>query len=174
LILYLCGIVITFRSFSTSPNSLIEVPRLSPILGCEYLALYQSGAGRTPQETDIPGSYQEVLLFIIVYFCHLHFKCYPGSPLHTPPAQLPNLPTLTSWPWNSPVLGHIIFARPRDSPPNDGQLGHLLLHLQLETRALGVLVSSYCCSCYRVAEPFNSLDTFSRSSIGGRCVPSNR
>jgi hypothetical protein len=32
------------------------------------------------------------------------------------------------------------------SLPSDGQLGHLLLHRQLETGALGVLVSSYCCS----------------------------
>jgi hypothetical protein len=53
------------------------------------------------------------------------------------------------------------------SLPNDGPLGHLLLHMQLETRALGVLVSSYCCSTYRVADPFSSLGTFSSSSIGG-------
>jgi hypothetical protein len=26
--------------------------------------------------------------------------------------------------------------------------------MQLETRAVGVLVSSYCCSTYRVADPF--------------------
>jgi hypothetical protein len=48
-----------------------------------------------------------------------------------------------------------------------GQLGHLLLHMQLETQALGVLVSSYCCSTYRVADLFSSLGTFSSSSIGG-------
>jgi hypothetical protein len=39
--------------------------------------------------------------------------------------------------------------------------------MQLETRAPEVLVSSYCCSSYRVADPFNSLGTFSSSSIGG-------
>ena len=39
--------------------------------------------------------------------------------------------------------------------------------MQLETQALGVLVSSYCCSTYRVADPFSSLGTFSSSSIGG-------
>jgi hypothetical protein len=39
--------------------------------------------------------------------------------------------------------------------------------MQLETRALGVLISSYCCSTYRVADPFSSLDTFSSFSIGG-------
>jgi hypothetical protein len=39
--------------------------------------------------------------------------------------------------------------------------------MQLETRALGILVSSYCCSTYRVANYFSSLGTFSSSSIGG-------
>jgi hypothetical protein len=61
----------------------------------------------------------------------------------------------------------MIFARPRASPTNDGRLGHLLLHMKLETQALVVLVSSYCCSSYRVADTFSSLGTFSSSSIGG-------
>ena len=39
--------------------------------------------------------------------------------------------------------------------------------MQLETQSLGVLVSSYCCSTYRVADPFSSLGTFSSFSIGG-------
>ena len=43
----------------------------------------------------------------------------------------------------------------------------LLLHKQLETRAQGLLVSSYCCSSYKVADPFSSFGTFSSSSIGG-------
>jgi hypothetical protein len=38
--------------------------------------------------------------------------------------------------------------------------------MQLEIRALGVLASSYCCSTYRVADPFSFLGTFSSSSIG--------
>jgi hypothetical protein len=49
----------------------------------------------------------------IRYFCHLHFKCYPEIPLYPPPALLPYLPTPTSWPLCSPVLGHIKFARLR-------------------------------------------------------------
>jgi hypothetical protein len=103
----------------------------------------------------------------IKYFLHLHVKCYPQSPLYPPSALLPNPPTPASWPWHSSVLGHMIFARPRASPPNDVRLGHPLLHMQLETRALGVLVSSYCCFSYRVADPFSSLVTFSSSYIGG-------
>jgi hypothetical protein len=39
--------------------------------------------------------------------------------------------------------------------------------MQLETRALGVLISSYCCSTYRVANPFSSLYAFSSFSTGG-------
>ena len=39
--------------------------------------------------------------------------------------------------------------------------------MQLETRAPGVLVSSYCCSTYRIVDPFSSLGSFSSSSIGG-------
>jgi hypothetical protein len=38
--------------------------------------------------------------------------------------------------------------------------------MQPETRALGVLVSSYCGSTYRVADPFSSLGAFSSSFIG--------
>ena len=90
----------------------------------------------------------------------------PVIPLYTSTTLLPNLSTPTSWPWHSSVLGHIIFTRPRASPPIEGRLGHPLLHMQLETRALGVLVSS-CCSSYRVADPFSSLGAFSSSFIGG-------
>jgi hypothetical protein len=93
------------------------------------------------------------LKFFIRYFLYIHFKCYPRSSLYPPPALLPNPLTPASWPWLSPILRHIKFVRPRASLPNDGWLGHLLLHMQLETRALGVLVSSYCCSTYRVADP---------------------
>jgi hypothetical protein len=60
-----------------------------------------------------------------------------GAELTTEKLLLPNLLTPTSWLWHSPVLGHIIFAGPRASPPIDGQLGHPLLHMQLETQALG-------------------------------------
>jgi hypothetical protein len=82
--------------------------------------------------------------FFIRYFLHLHFKCYPESPLYPPLALLPNPPTPTFWPRHSPVLGHMIFARPRACPPIDGHLGHPLLHMQLETQFWMVLASSYC------------------------------
>ena len=59
--------------------------------------------------------YYRVLFFqsLIRYFLHLYFKCYPESPLYTTPSLLPYLATPSSWPWHTPVLGHIKFARPR-------------------------------------------------------------
>jgi hypothetical protein len=69
----------------------------------------------------------------IRYFLHLHFKCYPQRHLYTPPTLLPNPPTPASCAWHSPLLGHIIFAIPRDSSTIDGQLGHPLLHMQIDT-----------------------------------------
>jgi hypothetical protein len=96
-------------------------------------------------------------------------------PYSIPLSCSPTHPLLLPSPWYSPVLGHIIFARPRASPPIDHQPGHPLLHMQVETQALcvcacvcrGVLVSSYCYSSCRVADPFGSLGTFSSSFIGG-------
>ena len=98
--------------------------------------------------------------FFIRYFLHLHFKCYPQNPLYPPPALLPKPPTPVSWPWHSPVLGHMIFTRTRASLPNDGQLDHPLLHMQLETQLWGVLVSSYYCSSYRAATTLQLLGYF--------------
>jgi hypothetical protein len=63
----------------------------------------------------------------------------------------------------------MILARSRVSPIDD-QLGYPLLHMQLKTQfwwGRGVLVSSYCCFSYRVADPFSSLGIFSRSFFGG-------
>jgi hypothetical protein len=106
-------------------------------------------------------------LFFIGYFLYIHFKCYPKSSLYPPLTLLPYPHTTTSGPWNSPVLGHISLQYQEDSLLSDGRLGHLLLHMQLEIGALGVLASSYCCSTYRVADPFSSLGAFSSFSIGG-------
>ena len=39
--------------------------------------------------------------------------------------------------------------------------------MQVETRAQGLLLSPYCCSSYRVIDPFSSLGPFSSSSILG-------
>ena len=76
-------------------------------------------------------------LFFIRYFLHLHTKCYLQSPLYPTPSLFPNLPTPASWPCHSPVLGHMIFTRPRASPDIDCRLGHPLLYMQLETQFWG-------------------------------------
>jgi hypothetical protein len=84
---------------------------------------------------------------------------------------LPHPPTSTSWPWCSPVLRQIKFARPMGlsfhrwpiRPSSD-------TYAARDTSSGGVLGSSYCCSTYRVADPFSSLVTFSSSSIGGPVI----
>jgi hypothetical protein len=58
------------------------------------------------------------------------------SPLKTPiPSSVSlftNPLTLASWLWHYLILGHRNFTGPRASPPIDDQLGHPLLHMQLE------------------------------------------
>jgi hypothetical protein len=119
------------------------------------------------------GNYSFILFYWIFSSFTLHMvapflvsspKVSYNLPCPAPQTTAPNF-----WPWNSPVLGQIIFTKPKASPPIDSQhsLVYSILHIQLETRALGVLISTYCCSSYRVAEPISSLGTFSSSYIGG-------
>jgi hypothetical protein len=54
-----------------------------------------------------------LLLLLLLYILYIHLKCYPENCLYTPPALFPYPPTPISWPWRSPVLGHIKFAIPR-------------------------------------------------------------
>jgi hypothetical protein len=65
-----------------------------------------------------------------------------------------------------PCIGAYDLCKTKGFPPIDDQVGHPLIHMQLETRALGLLISSYCCASYRVADPFSSLGTFSSSFTG--------
>jgi hypothetical protein len=91
------------------------------------------------------------------------------SPIPSCPLPYPLTPT--SWPWHSPVLRYIKFARPRGlsfhwwptRPSSD-------LYAATDMSSRGVLISSYCCSTYRIADPFSSLGTFSSSSIGGPVI----
>jgi hypothetical protein len=79
----------------------------------------------------------KILYFILIrYFLHLHFQCYPKStPYPSPLISYP--PTPTSWHWHSPVLRHIKFSRPMVHFIYDGPISHLLMHMQIETRAPG-------------------------------------
>jgi hypothetical protein len=87
---------------------------------------------RTLSETELSFFFFLTLFFFIRYFPRLHFQCYPKGPPYPPP-PIPYPPTPPFWPWRFPVLGHIKFA----SPCSDGRLGHLLIHMQLKTRAPG-------------------------------------
>ena len=107
--------------------------------------------------------------YFIRYFLQLHFKCYPKSLLYPPPNLFPYPLTPNSWPWHSPVLGHIKLLDQGAFLPNDGQLGHLLLHMQLKTRALGLLVSLYCYSTYSVADSFSSWVLSVAPPLGALC-----
>jgi hypothetical protein len=75
--------------------------------------------------------------YFIRYFLHLHFKCYPKSPLYS---LSPCSPTY-SFPLLGPGIhldrGILSLLDQGASPPNDGRLGHLLLQMQLETWAPG-------------------------------------
>jgi hypothetical protein len=74
-------------------------------------------------------------------------KCYPKSPLYTPHTQLPNPPTKRFLALAFPYTGESYnLHRTKGFSFQWWRLGHLLLHMQLETRALGALVSSYRCS----------------------------
>jgi hypothetical protein len=88
------------------------------------------------------------------------------SPIPSPPIPYP--PTPPFWTWRSPVLGHIKFACSMGLSFQWWPTRPSFDTYAARVKSSGVLVSSYCCSTYRVADPFSSLDTFSSSSIGGR------
>jgi hypothetical protein len=88
------------------------------------------------------------------------------SPIPYPQPWSPTHPFPPAWPWHSPVLEHIKFARPRGLSSQWWPTRPSSATYAARDTALGVLVSSYCCSTYRVADPFSYLGTFSSSSIG--------
>ena len=88
------------------------------------------------------------------------------SPIPIP--AIPYPPTPPFWPWRSPVLGHIKFACAMRLSFQWWPTRPSFDTYAARVKSSGVLVSSYCCSTYRVAVPFSSLGNFSSSSIGGR------
>jgi hypothetical protein len=108
-----------------------------------------------------------------IYFFYIS-NAIPKVP-HTFPHPLPHPPTPTSWPWHSPVLRHIKFALPMGLsfhlwPTRQSSDSYAARDRSSWGRGRGVLVSSYCCSTYRIADHFSYLGTFSSSSIGGPVI----
>jgi hypothetical protein len=75
--------------------------------------------------------------FFIRYFLFYISYVIPSPGFH-PKALYPLSPLLTnphtpiSWFWHSPSLWHRAFTGASGSPPIDEQLGHTLVHMQLE------------------------------------------
>jgi hypothetical protein len=106
------------------------------------------------------------LFFLIRYFSHLHFQCYPKG-LPYPPPQSPTHPLPLFSP-GVPLYWGIKFASPMGLSLQWWPTRPSFDTYAARDKSSGVLGSSYCCSTYRVAVPFSSLGTFSSSSIGGR------
>jgi hypothetical protein len=111
-------------------------------------------------------SFADIFLFYWVFisftFPMLSQKSHTRSPTHSPTHPLPLLVV---------PLRHIKFAQTMGlsfhwwptRPFSDSYAAR-------DTSSRGVLVSSYCCSTYRIADPFSSLGIFSSSSIGGPVI----
>jgi hypothetical protein len=108
-------------------------------------------------------------LFFYYVFSSITFPMlFQKSPTPSPPLPYPPIPIF--WPWRSPVLGHIKFAWPMGLSFQWWPTRSSFDTYAARDKSSGVLVSSYCCSTYRVADLFSSLDTFSSSSIGGPVI----
>jgi hypothetical protein len=110
-----------------------------------------------------------LIYFLLGIFLVYIFNAIPKVP-HTHPPPTPYPPTPPFWPWGSPVLGHMKFASPMGLSLQWWPTRPSFDTYAARDKSSGVLVSSYCCSTYRVAVPFSSLGTFSSSSIGGRVL----
>jgi hypothetical protein len=131
------------------------------------------------------------VLFFIVYFLYLYFKCYPLSwfPLWKPP--ITSLLPLLLWgcsppsipispPWHSPTLGHWVFTGLRASPPTDDQQGHPLLHMQLEPWVGSLVPGSSAGFCWWIllfflwgSKPLQLLQSFFQLLHWGPLAQSN-
>ena len=111
--------------------------------------------------------FYELQIFFYWVFISFTFPTLSQKSPTRSPHPLPYPPNPTSSSWGSPVLRHIKFARPMGLSfywwlTRSSSDSYAARH----TSSGGLLVSSYCCSTYRVADPFSSLGTFSSSSIG--------
>jgi hypothetical protein len=104
--------------------------------------------------------FKELWVFFIRYFVYIHFKCYPESSL-PPLPRSPYQPTPASWPWLSPVLGHIKFA--------------IVCSLLMAPTDLGYIILAASRNMYKNQSLWEELGPFvnmSKDSVTGSCAPS--
>jgi hypothetical protein len=113
--------------------------------------------------------------FKVRYFLHLHFKCYPLSQFPLWKSPIPS-PCPASQPTHSCFLALAVSCTGAYNLRKTKSLSShwwptwpsSATYVTRDTSSGGrVLVSSHCCSSYRVVDPISSLDTFSSSFIGG-------
>jgi hypothetical protein len=109
-----------------------------------------------------------IYLFLLGIFLVYISNAIPKVPHTHPPPPIPYPPTPPFWPWRFPVLGHIKFVSPKGLSFQWWLIRPSFDTYAARDKSSGILVSSYCCSTYRVAVPLSSLGNFSSSSIGGR------
>jgi hypothetical protein len=84
---------------------------LSLMVGCEYLHLHWSGAGRTSQGAAIPGSYQQALLGIrssVIWYLEIGWiPRWSGLGMIFPSVSVPLF--VPVFPYNSKISGLRIF-----------------------------------------------------------------
>jgi hypothetical protein len=121
----------------------------------------------------------ESLFIYLLFYCFIVllgiFFIYISNAIpkvsHTLP-PLPYPPTPTFWPWRSPVLGHIKFACPMGLSFQWWPTRPSFDTYAARVKSSGVLVSSYCCSSYRIADPLAPW-VLSLAPPLGPCEPSN-
>jgi hypothetical protein len=105
------------------------------------------------------------LFLLDIFFIYISNEI-PKATCTLPPPCSPTHPHLLPGPV-IPCTGAYDLPKAKGLSSHGGQLGHPLPHMQLEAQLWGILVRSYCCSSYRVADPFSYLGAFSSSFIRG-------
>jgi hypothetical protein len=125
-----------FNSWVNTKHPFTHINFVTPHSHC-VVEVFVSSV-RVPITVPLPDSryfFFSFFFLIIRYLFHLHFKCYHKSPPH-PPTRTPQ-PTHShclalAFPCTEAYSLHDQWAS-----HTDGWLGHLLIHTELETWALG-------------------------------------